>query len=353
MADLSGQLAATVASAAADKRPLYINGGGSKRHLVGRDCHAAELDISAHRGIVDYQPSELVLTARAGTPLVEILDTLKTHNQTLPFEPPLFNGQATLGGTLACNLSGPARPWAGSVRDLVLGVRLINGRGELLSFGGQVMKNVAGYDVSRLQAGALGTLGVLCEVSLKVLPLAERSLSLCYEASAAQAIDTMNRRAGQAGPLTGACWLDGRLYLRLSGAAAAVDHTARAWGGDRLPEDAAFWRGLREMELPYFQGPEALWRLSVNATAPIFETAAPTLLDWGGAQRWLRGEFELEALQGIAARAGGHASLFRGGDRNGEVRPAPDPVTRRLQQRLKNTFDPLGILNPGRLYGCL
>ncbi|MDH5172483.1 MAG: glycolate oxidase subunit GlcE [Gammaproteobacteria bacterium] len=353
MTDRSRDIAAIISEAAARRQPLYINGGGSKRRLLGRDCEAQALEISGHTGITDYQPSELVLTARAGTPLAEIVAALGQEGQVLPFEPPLFDNRATLGGTVACNMSGPARPWAGSARDMVLGVQLVDGRGQLLNFGGQVMKNVAGYDVSRLQAGALGTLGVLSEVSLKVLPGPEHSATLVYEMDAAAAIDTMNRRAGQPSPLSGACWLDGRLYLRLSGAATAVAHTAASWGGEPLAAGSDFWRDLREMALPFFSGEEALWRLSVKSSAAPFAVAGPTLVDWGGAQRWLRGPLDPVELQRSAVQAGGNATLFRGGNRGAEVRPAPDAVTRRLHDRLKQAFDPQHILNPGRLYGGL
>lgn len=351
--DCSLELAATIAEAGAAGRPLYICGGNSKRQILGRDCTATALDVSTHCGITDYQPSELVLTARGGTPLADIQTALAKEGQVLPFEPALFDGKATLGGTVACNLSGPARPWAGSVRDLILGVQLIDGAGQLLCFGGKVMKNVAGYDVSRLQAGALGTLGVLSEISLKVLPGYRHSTTLCYETDATAAIATMNKRAGQPAPLSAACWLDGRLYLRLSGDQQAVDSTARNWGGEQFTEATEFWSNLREMNLPFFTGDQPLWRLSVKSTSALSSGEQPTLIDWCGAQRWLRGNFELEALQQQAAVAGGNITLFRGGDRCAAVLPAPDPVSRRLQQRLKQTFDPQGILNPGRLHAWL
>lgn len=353
MTDRSAEMAALIAEAASRQQALYISGGSSKRQLLGRDCPGQELAVWGHSGITDYQPAELVLTARAGTTLAEIVATLEHEGQALPFEPPLFDGRATLGGTVATNISGPARPWAGSARDMVLGVQLLDGHGQLLNFGGQVMKNVAGYDVSRLQAGALGTLGVLSQVSLKVLPRPEHSLTLAYAMDAAAAIDTMNRRAGQPGPLSGACWLEGRLYLRLSGAAAAVDHTAAHWGGERLAGGAEFWQQLREMNLPFFAGADPLWRLSVKSTAPPLDCHGPTLIDWGGAQRWLRGELDPARLQRWAAQAGGSVTLFAGGDRGAQLRPAPDSVTRRLHERLKQAFDPLRILNPGRLYDFL
>ncbi|MCP5163921.1 MAG: glycolate oxidase subunit GlcE [Pseudomonadales bacterium] len=350
--DIEQAIATQVRAAAAHRQGLYIQGGGSKRALLGRDCEAAVLDVSGHCGITDYQPAELVLSARAGTPLTALQAVLATQGQELPFEPPTFQGRATLGGTLACNLSGPARPWRGSIRDLVLGVRLVDASGECLRFGGKVMKNVAGYDVSRLQAGALGTLGVLTEISVKVLPRAQRTTTLAYELPAAEAIEMMNRRAATAAPLSGACWLDGTLYLRLAGEAGAVAHTARRWGGQALAEADAPWSDLREMRLPFFAGDAPLWRLSVKPSAALAGPAAQ-LLDWGGAQRWLRGDFDLAQLQGLASAAGGHVTLFRGGDRRGEVRPFPGEVHRRLQQRLKHSFDPQGLFNPGRLYGWL
>jgi len=353
MTDCREDIAAAVIEAAAQQQALYINGGGSKRHLLGRECEARLLDVSGHKGITDYQPSELVVTARAGTSVADIEAELDREQQSLPFEPPQLGGRATLGGTIACNLSGPARPWAGSGRDLVLGVQLIDGLGQQLNFGGKVMKNVAGYDVSRLQAGALGTLGILTEVSLKVMPKPEHSLTLLYEMGANEAVEYMNRRAGEAAPLSGACWLDGTLYLRLSGTGDAVDHKAAAWGGQRMSGGTAFWRELRELTLPFFDGPEPLWRMSIRSTAAAGKHPAPMLIDWGGAQRWLRGEFELDALQREAADAGGNVTLVRGGKPGAELRARPDTVTVRLQQRLKQTFDPKGILNPGRLYGWL
>ena len=334
-------------------QPLYISAGGSKRHWVGRNCDAQVLDVSGHRGIIDYQPAELVVTARAGTSITELVTTLEAQGQMLSCEPPRFSGNATLGGTLACNLSGPARPWSGSLRDMVLGVQLITGKGEQLNFGGRVMKNVAGYDVSRLQAGALGTLGVLSEISLKVLPRHEHSLSLAFEMTAQEAIDTMNRRAGEPKPLSGAFWLDGVLHLRLSGAASAVEHTARQWGGETLDANNPGWGELRDMTLPFFAGQEPLWRFSIKATARATADFGSTLIDWCGAQRWVRGDHDRTSLQATATAGEGHVALFRGGDRNAEVRSPLNAVEQRLQLRLKQSFDPDGILNPGRLYSWM
>jgi len=352
-ADCSEYVINALRQARSSRRPVTISAGDSKRHLAGRECECAPLDLSGHRGIIDYQPQELLITARSGTPLTELNTKLQEHNQTLSFEPPMFDGRATLGGTLACNLSGPARPWGGSIRDMVLGVQLINGKCERLNFGGRVMKNVAGYDVSRLQAGALGTLGVLTEVSLKVLPQPEKTLTLQFQMSAQDAIQTMNRRAGEPKPLSGACWLDGQLHLRLSGAASAVDSTAAQWGGDILYNSDLLWEGLREMTLPFFAGDAPLWRFAVKSSAPLTPDFGPMLIDWCGAQRWVRGEHSRAALQRAAVAAGGHVTLFRGGDRSTEVRSPLNTVEQGLQQRLKHAFDPDGILNPGRLYSWL
>jgi glycolate oxidase FAD binding subunit len=353
VSDQGDSIAARVAAARERGEALYLQGGNTKRHLLGREPAGTPLDLSGHRGIVDYQPAELVMTARAGTPLAEIRDALAGHRQQMSFEPPLFDGRATLGGTLACNLSGPARPWCGSIRDMVLGIKLVNGKAETLSFGGQVMKNVAGYDVSRLQAGALGTLGVITEVSFKVLPEPDEQLTLAYEMNAAEAVQTMNQRGGEPRPLTGALWVDGQLYLRVAGTPGAVRKTASDWGGDTLAKGEQPWEQLREMRLPFFTGSGELWRLSLDSTARVDTPPDRTLIDWGGAQRWLRDDADRDALRRTALSAGGHACLFRGGDRQGEVRQPLEPAEQQLQQRLKQAFDPDRILNPGRLYGWL
>jgi glycolate dehydrogenase FAD-binding subunit len=344
MTDLSASLCAAVSEAGERNEALYLVGGDSKHDILGRNCDARKLELADHSGVIDYQPDELLISARAGTPLVELQSVLAERGQQLPFEPPLFDGKATLGGTLACNLSGPARPWRGSIRDAVLGLQLINGRGELLNFGGKVMKNVAGYDVSRLQAGAMGTLGIITEVHLKILPCPEAELTLVYEMNAADALATMNQRAALPKPLSAACWFDGRLYLRLSGADNAVRHTANSWGGELC--NSPPWEQLREMSLSFFSGTEPLWRLSTAANTPL-DAGAGVLMDWGGAQRWYRGTPPEQQLPAS------HLSLVAGGDRSGEVRGELDPVQQQLQRRLKQAFDPRGIFNPGRLYSWM
>lgn len=363
MPDISAQLVEAVKSAHANKTPLNICGFGSKAFL-GRQPSGETLCVTEHSGIVNYQPVELVITVRAGTSLSEIQLALDEHGQTLTFEPPSFaekgsSEQASIGGTLAANISGPARPWSGSIRDMVLGTRLINGLGEQLRFGGEVIKNVAGYDASRLQAGAMGTLGVLTEISLKVLPKHAASVTLVAQLDSDQAVVTMNQLAGEAKPLWGACWMAGKLFVRYSGSNAAVENTARAWHGTQLEADDAddFWSDLANHRLSFFAGEQPLWRFSVNSAAAVSspsDTLDPDYsIDWGGSQRWLRGDFDAVELEGMAKKMGGQVTLYKGGNRRGEVfHTMPDPM-RELQRRVKKSFDPKGLFNPGRLYSWL
>ncbi len=360
MPDISQQLQEQVRCARTEGKKLRIVGGGSK-DFIGRSSSGTSLNIGEHKGIVNYQPVELVLTARAGTPLKEIEAVLDKQNQMLAFEPPCFNDTATIGGTLACNLSGPGRPWNGSVRDHLLGIRLIDGNGEHLRFGGQVMKNVAGYDTSRLMAGAMGSLGIVTEVSIKVMPKPAHSLTLVVAMGIDRAIQVMNQRGREPKPLTAACWFDGRLYLRLAGVRSAVESTAQLWAGDEtetgtceIIENSDFWSELRDQRLNYFSESETpIWRFSVNPTADQPAVDGDWLIDWGGAQRWLRGPGELADMEVLAAKAGGQVSLYRGGVRTGEVFHGPAKALVGIQQRMKKAFDPDAIFNPGRLYSWL
>lgn len=347
MSDQSQQLADIVREAAGKTSPLRIVGSGTK-NFYGRVPRGEPLSLAGHRGILSYEPTELVLKARAGTPLNEVEETLAAKNQALAFEPPHFGRPATLGGTIACGFSGPARPYAGAARDFVLGATIINGKGEVLSFGGQVMKNVAGYDVSRLMAGALGTLGVLLDVSLKVLPKPDAECTLVFPFPTHQALEQMMKWSGQPLPISAACQIDGTLRIRLSGYEQTIRAAHAKLGGEEDPEGTRFWQALREHQLPYFQTDMPLWRLSVPpATAPI-NLAGEWLIDWGGAQRWLKTTATPAEVWGAARRAGGHATLFRDGDRAAEVfQPLSAPLLK-LHQNLKQAFDPNGILNPGR-----
>ena len=331
-----------------DETPLIIHGGGSKTFYGGAD-EGEVLATRALAGVVDYQPKELVLTAGAGTPLVQIEDMLEDAGQMLAFEPPHFGGYATLGGCVAAGLSGPRRPYAGAVRDHVLGVRVIDGTGQLLRFGGQVIKNVAGYDVSRLMVGALGTLGVLTEVSLKVMPRPAAEVSLQFEMSEADAIVTMNHWAGQPLPLSATAWHEGLLTVRLSGAESAVRAAQAKLGGEVLVDGAAYWRRLRDQATPFFDK-RPLWRVAVKPTTPPLKLDYAQWIEWGGAVRWFATNLPPSHIRSAAHAAGGHATLFRGqAPIDGAFAPLP-PALATLHQALKQRFDPRGILNRNRLY---
>ena len=347
-ADTSASLTEQVRNAIADDTPLTIVGGGSKAFL-GRPTQARPLRVGGHRGIVNYEPSELVVTARGGTPLREVETALEERAQILAFEPPRFGDTDTLGGTVAAAQSGPRRPYAGAVRDFVLGVRLLDGKGEILTFGGQVMKNVAGYDLSRLMAGSMGTLGILLEVSLKVLPRPECEATLRFEIDAAPAIAKMNEWARRPLPLSGAFHEGGCLRIRLSGSAPGVEAAAAQLGGDRS-DDPELWSDLRDQRRAFFRNPDPLWRISVPPASALLHLPGQTLIDWGGAIRWTRTEAAPATVRDAAGRLGGHATLFRNGDRSGLVYHPLSPGLERLHQRLKDTFDPQRLLNRGRMY---
>jgi glycolate oxidase FAD binding subunit len=335
--------------AAADRTPVRLRGGGTK-DFYGRPVAGETLATGAYRGVVDYEPSELVVTARAGTPLAELEAELAASGQMLPFEPPHFGAGATLGGCVAAGLSGPRRPYAGALRDFVLGVRVLDGRGQDLAFGGRVMKNVAGYDVARLLAGSLGTLGLIAEVSLKVLPRPSAETTLQLELPEPEAIETMNRWGGKPLPITATCYGDGALRVRLAGSENGVRAAREKIGGEELPEGAAFWTAMREQSHAFFAGADTLWRLSVKPTAATVELAGRQIIEWGGALRWWVTDAPEHEVRGAAIRAGGHATLFRGA-RPGQAVFAPlTPPLARIHERLKKAFDPAGILNPGRMY---
>jgi len=393
-------LRATVQEAHRAARPLRIIGGGSKA-FYGRAvaADAAPLSIAGHHGVAHYDPAELVLTARAGTPLAAVEKLLAAENQMLGFEPPRFGGgggsgagdgdgdgddagRGTIGGAVAAGLAGPRRPYTGAVRDFVLGVKIVSGRGETLRFGGEVMKNVAGFDLSRLMAGALGTLGVLLEISLRVLPrpAAQQTLRLEHAAPAA-AVALFNRLAARPLPLSAAAWHLGETRIRLSGSEAGVARAAAIIGGEADPAGGEFWRRLRDHELAFFAAAPELLRVSLppaSAWAP--PDSAAQLIDWGGAQRWLAADDAngVQELRATVAQHGGHVTRFRcggrgddgdgrgddgdgGGDGGGDgdrapgnpaaevFHPLPAPLYQ-LHRRLKRAFDPAGILNPGRLH---
>ena len=356
--DLTQDLQDRVRAAADAATPLVLMGQGTKS-CMGRATAGEPLELAGHAGILNYESQELVITARAGTALNEIEAALAEHGQMLPFEPPHFappdGPDATLGGTVACGLSGPARPAAGAARDLVLGARVLTGRAEVLRFGGEVMKNVAGYDVSRLMAGAYGTLGILLDVSLKVLPIPAFTRTLVRDCSMADALAQMTRWAGKPLPVTATLWDGAQLWVRLSGAGQGVTEAAPRIGGDPVDDDVAacFWREqVREQRHDFFAGGMPLWRLSLPASAPVIDLPGPQWIEWGGAQRWLRSELDGATIRARVESVGGQAALFRGGDRSGEVFHPLPPALLQLHRRLKQSFDPQGILNPGRLYAA-
>lgn len=343
-----------IRAAHAEGSPLIIQGGGSKT-FYGNADEGEVLSTRALAGVVDYQAKELVLTARAGTPLAEIETLLAEQHQMLAFEPPHFGGPATLGGCIAAGLSGPRRPYAGAARDFMLGVRTIDGTGQPLRFGGQVIKNVAGYDVSRLMVGALGTLGLITEVSLKVLPKPAAETTLQFDLDEAAAILKMNQWAGQPLPLSATSWHAGLLTVRLSGAASAVHAAQAKLGGEGLKDAAAFWQRLRDQTTPFFDprpptSNQGLWRLAVKPTALPLNLGDAQWIEWGGAVRWLASDLPAAALREAAKAAGGHATLFRGPiPADGAFTPLA-PALATLHHNLKQRFDPRGIFNHGRLY---
>ena len=373
-------LAERVRQAAQAGTSLRIRGGGSK-DFYGQALGGEVLDMRSYSGVISYEPSELVVTVRGGTPLAELEALLAEQGQCLPFEPPHFGPQATVGGMVASGLSGPARASSGAVRDFLLGVVLLNGKGECLTFGGQVMKNVAGYDVSRLMAGALGTLGVLLEVSLKVLPVAPAEATLrCSGLGQQTALDLLNRWGAQPLPLNASCWVRDEagpvaqdlLFVRLRGAVAAVGAAAprmvadvQAVGGQAELMDSvqasADWVACREQTLPFFSQPpsadDCLWRLSVAQTTPAMDLPYASFIEWQGGLRWLWAPASAAGrLRQLAQQAGGHATLFKRSAHISAELPAdlsiftPLPLVQsRIQHALKQQFDPAGVFNPRRL----
>ena len=345
-----------IAEAGVAKTPLRIRGSGSK-DWYGQSLTGEILDTREYRGIVAYDPTELVITARCGTPLAEIEAVLAERNQMLAFEPPRYSPDSTIGGVVAAGLSGPRRQAAGAVRDFVLGATLMDGKGEVLRFGGRVMKNVAGYDVSRMLAGSLGMLGLILDVSLKVLPKPFFETTLRFTSiGTSDATAHLNRWGGEALPITASAWHGRVLIVRLSGTQAAVDAAVKKLGGDVVDDAADLWDGLRDQTNGFFVDAAdgtSLWRLSLPSTTPSLRIKGEQLIEWGGAQRWLRTDADVATIRHAAQQAGGHATLYRGADKNvGVFQPLAPPITA-IHRQLKNAFDPAGIFNRGRMYAEL
>ena len=356
--DISQQLQKQVQDAFDKKTALSIIGGNSKSFYGCTDALAASaetLDISGHLGVLNYEPTELVITARAGTPLQYIENLLEGNGQMLPFEPPAFSDNATIGGTIACNLSGPRRAYTGAARDFLLGCKIINGKGEILGFGGEVMKNVAGYDVSRLMAGAMGTLGVLLEVSLKVLPKPEVESTQLFQCSTVEALEKIHDWSQTPLPLSASSYHDSILRIRLSGAKEAVKAAEDTVSGETMAEAEQYWQQLKEQRLDFFTGDKPLWRISLASDCESiglpegYDDEDDCLYEWGGALRWLKCDAPAEMIQLAAAELDGHASLFRHDGHSSVFQPLT-PGLMRIHQNLKQAFDPENIFNPGKLY---
>jgi glycolate oxidase FAD binding subunit len=338
-----------ILAANADHRPLCLRGSGSK-DWYGQTVQGEVFDTRAYSGIVNYEPTELVITVRCGTTIKEVEAVLAERQQMLAFEPPHFGEHATIGGMVAAGLSGPRRQNAGAVRDFMLGAALMNGKAEVLHFGGQVMKNVAGYDVSRLLAGSLGTLGLILEVSLKVLPRPFAETTLRFELPQEAAIRRLNEWGGQPLPISASVWHDGELTIRLSGSQAGVQSAQRKLGGEVMNDASEFWRAIREQTHAFFNADVPLWRLSLPTITPPLALPGAQLIEWGGAQRWLITATDASEVRAAASKSGGHATLFKGDDKSaGVFHPLAAPLMR-IHRQLKTEFDPAGIFNPGRIY---
>lgn len=350
MGDLSQQLEQQVEHACATKTPLNIQAGNTKLHL-GRECSGEVVSMAGHSGVIDYNPTELVISARAGTSISELNKILAEQHQRLPFEPPSFAGKATIGGTVAANQSGPSRPWFGGVKDSLLGLGLINGYGEAMQFGGQVMKNVAGFDVSRLQCGAMGSLGLITNVSIKVLPAFKARQTKTFEMSAEQALEAMQKWANLSLPITGMCHVkvqnQSLLYVRLQGGESGVASASQLLGGQKLLPDAAqeFWQAVKEGDLVKPQAHDTLWRWSGASDTPISAVPNACLINWAGSERWILDSSVKPTVDGL--------TQHQGGDRLAEVYGLVSAPQQALQQRIKDAFDPHGVFNPGRLYSWM
>jgi len=340
-----------------DKTMLKIIGGNSKQFYGNNSAknNIEVIETRIHQGIISYEPSELVITARAGTPLKEIEAILAENNQMLPFEPPHFGEHATLGGAIATGLSGSRRPFTGAARDFVLGTKIISGKGDIMSFGGQVMKNVAGYDVSRLMVGALGTLGLLLEISIKVLPRPNTEITKVIAMSQQEALETMQKHNQTPLPLSALAYENEKLYIRLSGAASAVNSSQQKVGGETLVHADKFWQQLNEQTHSFFDNKEPLWRLSVPYTANL-ELTENRFIDWAGALYWMHSDKPAEEIRQYAIEQDGHATLFKVSDHSQSTQERFTPLGAKIKQlhvNLKMRFDPYGILNYGRLYSDL
>lgn len=347
--DISRELQQRVEQARSSKLPLNICGGKTKA-FYGETTSGVDLSVAEHSGVINYEPTELVVTVRAGTSLKELEKVLDSENQMFGFEPPAFGNDATIGGTIACNLSGPRRAYSGAARDFVLGCKIINGKAEQLHFGGEVMKNVAGYDVSRLMCGAMGTLGVLLELSIKVLPKPENEITLVHEINVKDSLLKVHQLARQSLPISATCFDENKLYIRLSGSEGAVQAAKKLIGGDDSTLGHNFWPQLKEQELNHFNNDKNVWRLSLASNVPELNLRGKTLYEWNGAQRWLVSDEKEHVIRDKVSQHGGHVVCFRQQIKPQHVFHPLDSGLLKLHRQLKKSFDPEGIINPGRMY---
>ena len=345
--DIEAELATQIGAVAASGGAVEIIGGGSKK-FYGEPLDALAIEVAAHSGVIDYDPAELVITLRAGCRLSEVEALLAENRQMFAFEPPHFAPEATIGGMVASGLAGPRRGFAGSIRDFVLGAKMLDGRGEVLQFGGRVIKNVAGFDLSRLLVGSLGTLGVLLEVSIRVVPMFATEATLAFEHATADAhIRWVNELGSQPYPLSASAWHAGTSRLRLSGSEQGVEHAIAELGGERENYD---WAELREQTHALFLPGQPITRVSLPPASPSLAADRPHIIEWGGAQRWLSGEIDIAALRERASELGGSVCAFRDHAADVAVFLPLAPALLKLQRSIKSSFDPAGVFNAGRIY---
>lgn len=348
--DIEAELATQVAAVAAGGGAVEILGGGSKR-FYGEPVEGLAVEVATHSGVIDYDPAELVITLRAGCRLADVEALLAQNRQMFGFEPPHFAPQATIGGMVASGLAGPRRGFAGSIRDFVLGAKMLDGRGEVLQFGGRVIKNVAGFDLSRLLAGSLGTLGIILEVSIRVVPMFASEATLAFEHTSVDAhIRWINELGSQPYPISASAWHAGRSCVRLSASEQGVEQASADLDGERVEFD---WSALREQNHAFFDPEKPLTCVSLPpATADVVAGRAQ-LIEWGGARRWLSGEVDIEALRQQASGLGGGVCAFRDHGAEVAVFQPLAPAMLKLQRSIKSSFDPAGIFNPGKIYAGL
>lgn len=356
--DISSALQSSVKDAIDKQTPLFIHGGNSKL-FYGNSVDAAPLDVSQHTGIISYDPTELCITVRAGTLLSDIEKILQAENQILPFEPPQYTANTTIGGALAAGISGPRRAYSGSVRDAILGVKIINGEGEIVNFGGQVMKNVAGYDLSRMMVRSQGTLGVILEASIRLLPKSKHEVTLSFNGDQAFALDYFESSRIQQLPITASAWFNEEAYLRLSGSEKSLENTSKdlhhSLDAKPIDNTKEFWADIRDHKHHFFgRTDKPLWRLSLPPASDVIKQMNDNqFIEWGGAQRWVNTNTPANIIQSSANNRNGYATLFQGDIPETPCFPILDKTLMKFHKQLKDNMDPHGIFNPGRMYSGL